>query len=285
MKILLAGVRGSAPCCGPDYTTYGGHTTCIAIVGAGGERLLLDIGTGAQLAVSHLAQGEGEILVVLTHRHLDHIQGLPGFAPLYGAESRITIAAVADDADELREPLTRLLSAPLWPLTMDTVPATVALRPLADARTQHGGLRLRGVPLPHPGGSIAWRVDEPATGASLLLATDVEWSATGEAARERFFALCREPRPLDLLLMDGHLTADQVEERAGWGHSSADECPQVARGAGAARLLVTHHAPERTDSMLAESDAALRRAWAGAALARQGMVLELPFPSTGVSLP
>ncbi len=291
MRILLGGVRGTTPRTEPEFVGYGGHTTCVLVTGEDGTHLLLDAGSGVHTVNPHLTcadHGDGresscDLLLLMTHLHLDHLLGLPLLAPLFDAAWRVEIAAVAHEGASPAAALERLLSPPLWPFGLDEMPARVTTTTLDPGELDParpvlhcGGLEIRGVAVPHPDGCTAWRIDEPATGAALVFATDMEWSAADDAQREAFLALLRTPRPADLLVMDGHFSAAELPERRGWGHSSTAECVEVARTAGAEQLLITHHAPVHDDAVLAARERDLQRMWGRAALARQGTVIELP---------
>ena len=96
VKIRFWGVRGSFAMCGRDFLRYGGNTTLVELVTNAGQRLLIDLGTGATELAKHLmggefGKGQGKLPILLTHTHLDHIQGLPFFTPFFikGNEIRI----------------------------------------------------------------------------------------------------------------------------------------------------------------------------------------------------
>lgn len=279
MKVLFGGVRGSTPRAEPAFAAYGGHTTSLLVRGSGGEQLLLDAGSGVQQINPHL-DGQKDLLVLLSHLHLDHLLGLPMLALWGQAEARIRIHAIDYRPGALQEALARIFSPPLWPLTLEKMAAEVSLHTLRSHQLdpmrvawRHGGLNLRGAALSHPNGCTAWRIDEGTR--ALVFATDVEWSGGSAASRQRLFDLCRLPRSGDLLIMDGHFTAAELPAHRGWGHSSIAECVEVARAAGVPRLLCTHHAPGNDDSRLAQIEAELQALWSGAALARQGEEIDI----------
>ena len=98
MKIKFYGVRGSLPVCGKEFERYGGSTTCIRVHRETAKRIaIIDAGTGIrnlgkEIISSHLSQNI--INIFFSHFHLDHIQGLPFFAPAYNKEQRIGILAM-----------------------------------------------------------------------------------------------------------------------------------------------------------------------------------------------
>jgi ribonuclease BN (tRNA processing enzyme) len=279
MEILFCGVRGSTPRSGPGYELFGGHTTCALITGAGGERLLLDAGSGVQLASEALADDpQRKLQVLFTHLHLDHVLGLPMLGVLYTNDWDIDLHA----APGLVSALNHLVAPPFWPIKLGAMPSPPKIHEIAIdtispdvVALRHGGLEVRGTPMPHPNGCTVWRVDDTVSGHALVFATDIEWSAAGEKHRAQFLDLCRSPRPADLLIMDGHFTDEELPSREGWGHSSVEQCIEIARTTGIPRLKVTHHAPENRDKRLLDIEHSAQALWLGASLARQGEVLDL----------
>ena len=85
---------------GRAFLRYGGNTTSVELITNAKQRLLIDLGTGAtelakQLMGSEFGKGKGTLPILLSHTHLDHIQGLPFFTPFFikGNEIRILGAA------------------------------------------------------------------------------------------------------------------------------------------------------------------------------------------------
>lgn len=278
MKLFFGGVRGTAPRAASDFTRYGGHTTCLLVSGRQGEILMIDAGSGVQEINSRLRQTDRrEMLLLFTHLHLDHIMGLPTLGPLYDPDWRVEMQAGGHTAAQLAAVLERVTTPPVWPVALADMGAEITLADHSPGAGPigWGGLRITGAVVPHPGGCFAWRVDEPATGASFVFSTDTEWSAETKRKGKGLLRLCADPHPADILVMDGQFSAEELPAHAGWGHSSIDQCAEAAVASGIARLLVTHHHPEHTDNTLDRMEQELSRLLPGAALARQGDVVEL----------
>ena len=91
MNVKVWGARGSIPAPGPETMRYGGNTSCVELTLARGGKLILDAGTGIRNLGLALRSTEGPIHVLLTHLHLDHIQGLMFFAPAFHPDAEIVI--------------------------------------------------------------------------------------------------------------------------------------------------------------------------------------------------
>jgi ribonuclease BN (tRNA processing enzyme) len=277
LRVFIAGTRGTAPLTGPAAEPFGGDTTCVLITGAAGEQVILDCGTGLPALAPRLGPGP-RLLVLVTHYHFDHLAGLGPFAKLYDPAARITFVAPPLAGITVAQAIRGLLTPPYWPLAVDKMAAEIEFRDLPSLCREplrEGGLEVRWAAVPHPGGCTAYRIDEPATGAAVVLATDLEWADAPAALRADFVALCREPRPADLLLHDGQFDAAGYAERRGWGHATADDAVQIARDAGVQHLLITHHDPAHDGATLAARERRVRALWPRAALARQGQQIIL----------
>src|SRR5260370_30056480 len=76
MRVQICVARGSVPSPGPEQLRYGGNTSCVHLTLADGTHLILDAGTGIRSLPLELGTSGSHIHVLLTHLHLDHIQGL-----------------------------------------------------------------------------------------------------------------------------------------------------------------------------------------------------------------
>ena len=92
MRVRIWGCRGSIPTPGPQTVEAGGNTSCIEISLDNGSVFVLDAGTGIrELGDDLLERGAREIQLLLTHLHLDHLEGLRFFGPLFDPETRIDL--------------------------------------------------------------------------------------------------------------------------------------------------------------------------------------------------
>jgi ribonuclease BN (tRNA processing enzyme) len=58
-------------------------------------------------------------------------------------------------------------------------------------------------------------------------------------------------RGVDVLIADCSYTREEYPKKIGWGHGTFDSSIDLARKAGAKRLVCTHHEPTRSDDELA----------------------------------
>ena len=91
MRVKVWGARGSIPAPGSETMRYGGNTSCVQLTLWDGTILVLDGGTGIRSLGLALAPSERPLNILLTHLHLDHIQGLMFFAPMFRPQSKIVI--------------------------------------------------------------------------------------------------------------------------------------------------------------------------------------------------
>ena len=265
MKVIFGGARGSGPVSGPQFSRYGGDTTSVLVCGAHGERLVVDAGTGVRNLLHHLGAPSEPVMMLLTHFHLDHLMGLPAFQPLYQKGRPLTIVGPVspEGRPDTRTTLSAFLAEPFWPISLAEMEADLTILDVSHGDglwldepgrefLPFGNLEIRACPLAHAGGNVAWRIDEPASGGSLVLATDMEWGLADDQQRELFLNFCRGPRPLSLLVMDGHFNAAEYALYSGWGHSTWEEVAEVGMAVRARRIAVTHHAPDHEDPNLDE---------------------------------
>ena len=179
MKVKLWGTRGSIPAPGPETIRYGGNTSCVGVTLSDGSLLALDAGTGIRSLGLALADEPTRLHILLTHLHLDHIQGLVFFAPAFRPQTEIVIWGPASPEASLRDRIARYISAPLSPVEVRELPCDVSFRHCPEAEWEIGSARIRAASVAHRGPTLGYRIDdgdssltyipdhEPALGADL----------------------------------------------------------------------------------------------------------------------
>lgn len=278
MKLIIGGTRGTNPVCQPDFMKFGGETTSFLVEGEAGERILIDAGTGVRTLGQRLEQRHpaAELMLLLTHYHLDHVMGLPSLSLIYKARWNIDITSPMREGFRVDEVMPRLFDRPLWPLQVEELGSRIHFKTMGDEASRvplrYGNLEIRWCPMHHPGGSTAYRIDEPASGASAVIATDVEWAESSAAEQANLIDLAHDT---DLLVMDGQFTSEDYAAHKGWGHSTWLDGCDVARAGAVKSLLITHHAPEADDAILTRREQVIQAQFPSAGLARAGAVIAL----------
>jgi phosphoribosyl 1,2-cyclic phosphodiesterase len=260
MRVKIWGARGSVPAPGPHMNRYGGNTSCVQVTLASGEELIIDAGTGIRTLGLHLGSKE-RIHILLTHLHLDHIQGLMFFPPCFRSDAEITIWGPASPEASLEDRVARYISAPLSPVEVRELPCSVSFRDAPATEWDLGEARIRSEAVTHRGPTLGYRVTdgdrtlcyisdhEPALGTPLD-DLDPEWISGFDLARDA-----------DLLIHDCQYTDEEYPEHAGWGHSGVSDALKFARRVGARRVALFHHDPLHTDEFLDALHATARRRW------------------------
>jgi ribonuclease BN (tRNA processing enzyme) len=222
--------------------------------------LLLDAGTGLR-GLTEFVGGEafhGSIL--LSHLHWDHVQGLPFCPPLDRPDARVDLYVPGDSPRDL---LAQAMSPPHFPITPEELDGTWRfLRSATEPRVIEG-FAVRQAVITHKGG-VTHAIRVEGDGVSLAYLPDhspqIECAAALELASG-----------VDVLLHDGQfLPAEQARADA-YGHATVADAMSFAERCGARRLVLTHHAPGRTDDELD----LLAKELAPVEIARQGDILRV----------
>src|SRR6476661_3244863 len=162
MKVTLWGTRGSMAAPGPDTVRYGGNTSCVEVRGNDGTILVLDAGTGLRALGLSLPHHVPRVDILLTHLHMDHIQGLGFFHPLRDPNSEVHIWGPAADEMSLREGITRYLSPPLFPVHLDEMPCKLVLHTVPGAPARVGEFQISSDLVCHTNLAVGYRLESPA---------------------------------------------------------------------------------------------------------------------------
>jgi len=249
MRVTLFGTRGSIPAPGPETIRYGGNTAAVEVCGKDGTVLVLDAGTGIRRLGTHLS-ATARVDILLSHLHMDHIQGLGFFGPLFNPRTNVHVWGPASSVHTLEARLARYLSPPLFPVHLRDLPNVVCHEVPCPA-FDIGPFRIRTSLICHPGPTVGYRIEsddgivaylcdhEPALGLPNDQWPSSDWISGYDIAANA-----------DLLIHDAQYTDEEYECCIGWGHSTYRHAFEFAARVGAKRIVPFHHDPSHDDEML-----------------------------------
>jgi ribonuclease BN (tRNA processing enzyme) len=284
MQVTTYGTRGSIPVSSPDKVKYGGNTTCLRVDSPClplGTWLAIDAGSGfVPFAYDALQDGVLQVIMLMTHHHHDHNQGLP-LAPLtFIKEKPIHVYGPVQDGWTPRKVLEAIMQKPLFPVPFCQVASHFHTHDLQYPQSNvllihpEGGHKLmqidayerlmsKAAPITfknkrtfpvdeclvvtmhtaeHPEATVSYRFEERPTGKTFAFLTDHE-NQDGVP-----LSLRHHLRGVDLLIQDTQYDPVTYHERtAGFGHGTPDFAVRLANLVGAKRLGTFHHDPRSSD--------------------------------------
>ena len=142
---------------------YGGNTSAVEVRAKNSAILVLDAGTGIRRLGSQVPPDASRIDILLTHLHMDHIQGLGFFDPLYNPQTDVHIWGPASSTLSLAARLSRYLSPPPFPVHLRDLPR-VTCHHVPCPVFEIGPFRIETSLVCHPGPTVGYRItDETGT--------------------------------------------------------------------------------------------------------------------------
>ena len=252
--------------------THGGRTTSFLVRLGDRESVIIDAGTGI---ADHDERGDHRFHIFFTHYHLDHVQGLQFFKPVYRAGSEVIFYGM-EPTDGGEQPITvaeaigGVFRPPWFPVALGSTASTKRYVTLTGGETTAVGLlEIDSLELTHPQGVLGFRLRGPR--AVAVIATDHE---AGDVATDA--ALAEFARGADYLFHDAQYTpAEHRQHYEGWGHSTWSDAVQLAERAAVGTLLLTSHDPARTDAEIEGLVAEARKRFPSTRASFQGLELSL----------
>ena len=260
MKVTFWGTRGSLAAPGPETTRYGGNTSCVEVRGEDGTLLIVDAGTGIRRLGEAIKPETKRLDILLSHLHMDHINGLGFFDPLFFPETEVHIWGPASTTLDLRARLSRYLSPPTFPVRLRDLPCQLKLHDVVPVgRFRGGAFDIQASLVCHPGPTVGYRISEGSASVAYLpdhepalgvqdFPEEPEWTSGFELVQG-----------VDFLIHDAQYTHEEYPKYVGWGHSSMPDVLAFAELAGVKTLVPFHFDPAHSDDMLDRLFAEIRR--------------------------
>lgn len=276
MKLHVWGCRGSLASPGPRTVRYGGNTSCVSATLDDGTLLVFDAGSGIRDLGDRIGTSpEAPIHIFLTHLHLDHLQGLAFFKPLWQPGVELHLWGPRSATQMLDERVAKYLGDPLFPIHLNDVPSALEFHDAPEDPVEIGAARVWAQGISHQGPTVGYRVDiggrsfaylpdhEPSLGIDIT-ALDVTWLSGFELLDGA-----------DIAFHDTQYTDEEYPSHLGWGHSSVSHAVTMGRRASVGQLVLFHHDPSHSDTDLELLRARAVELWGGApnppVLAYEGM--------------
>jgi phosphoribosyl 1,2-cyclic phosphodiesterase len=283
MHVKLWGTRGSVPSPGPETLRYGGNTSCVGITLSDGSLLALDAGTGIRSLGLACGDEPARLHILLTHLHLDHIQGLVFFAPAFNPQTEIVLWGPASPEASLRDRIARYISAPLSPVEVRELPCDVSFRHCPETEWEIGSARVRAASVTHRGPTLGYRIEDAGTSLAYIPDHEPALGAKIDELEEEWISGFALAHDADLLVHDCQYADHEYPDHVGWGHSALSDTLAFARRVAAKHTLMFHHDPLHSDDFLDELYREARDRWrilggepAGLEMAAERAEIDLP---------
>ena len=302
-KVKFWGVRGSYPVANKDFLKYGGNTACVEVV-AGGHRIILDGGTGIielgdKIFKEHISSAQNvfdrepmNVLVLLSHVHQDHIQGLNFFKPINSIKTEFTLFGYSGFDTSLDETLSELIYGKSFPINFYDINADCCIsditeadilvlnnpkeRPVVKRITNLNDLKPQGEEViisfmksnSHPNyGVMCFKISYK--DKSIVYASDTECHHGGSKKLELF------AKDTDLLIHDSQYTTEDylstVVPKQGYGHSTFDMAFDTGNAANVKKMAFFHFDPSYNDEKLTSIENIFKKKNKNYFLAKEGL--------------
>ena len=271
IAVKFWGVRGSVPTPGVSTTRYGGNTACVEVL-IDTQRLIFDGGTGLRVLGEQLEQSDAPISAHLffTHTQWDRIQGFPFFLPAFSAQNNFKIyGATAPNGASIKQRLTDQMLRPNFSLQLQDMRAKMEFCDVsAGSVIKIDDILVETISLNQKNGALGYRVSWK--GRSLVYATDTNY----EQIDQNLLYLAQKA---DILIYDGTY-ADLLYQKAKSGN--LEQAPlqtgiELAKAANVGQLILFHHSPMQTDTVLDELSVKLKQVYPTILIAQEGMSVDL----------
>ena len=164
--------------------------------------------------------GATRIDILLSHLHLDHLQGLGFFRPLFVSGREIHIWGPPSPVQSLADRISMYLSPPLFPVRLADIPAHLEFHDAPEEPITIGSLIVGASLVTHQGPTVGYRIED--RGRSLVYLPDHEPGLAGGlmARPVEWVSGYHLAHRADVLLHDAQYGDGEYPNHIGWGHSA-----------------------------------------------------------------
>ena len=239
MKLSIHGCRGSTPTSSHSTRKYGGNTSCFEVT-TNNHQIIFDAGSGFKNIKFSKSRAS---FLFLSHFHHDHIQGMPFNPELFDPKNEIIISSGLCNIELVKKTIQNYFSPPYFPIDVISLLSNIKFLPFDAVREKlEKDISLDSVLLNHPGGSTGYKLIEK--NSSFVYLCDNEFEVDQRRSLANF------SKNADLLIWDGMFTEKELADKIGWGHSSVEQAIDFNSIANCKKIIITHHAPYRSDKEL-----------------------------------
>jgi ribonuclease BN (tRNA processing enzyme) len=275
MMINFHGVRGSHPTADAKMVKYGGNTSCVELVKANKNGVLVPVIVDAGSGLIKLGYSMAKKLatneysktfsMLFTHLHPDHTEGFTFFIPVFLPFVEIHILGMEAIRKSVGEILKGKMIPPIYPIGYKDLKARRVHGILSDG--QRFFISQNGVPLAddadplfeinvmrafvpsHPQqGAMYYRIRDVEDNSTVACVWDIESHIGGDVRVIKFV------QDADVLIHDTQYTEEEYEATAapvqGFGHSTYAMALENAKKAGVKYLFPFHYNPRHSDETL-----------------------------------
>ena len=239
-----------------ERSTYGGNTACVEVT-EGDDQIIFDTGSGLRplglkMMGGPAGKGQGDISLIISHTHWDHIMGFPFFVPAYIPGNKLTFYGCHD---RLKERFEYQHAFTHFPVSMDQMASTKVFKEIQVGEPLTiGPFHIKSIKHYHPGDAYGYRVETPS--GVFVYATDAEYTELPWEERQQHTEFFRDA---DVLIYDAAYSLVEAVEKLDWGHSSPFIGVEMANDANVKKLILFHHDPTTSDAAVAEALKKARR--------------------------
>jgi phosphoribosyl 1,2-cyclic phosphodiesterase len=260
MVVKFWGTRGSVPVPGEGTQKYGGNTPCLEIISDSGEYVIIDAGTGIRELGNKIVEEKSfkKIVILLSHTHWDHIQGLPFFAPLYDEYFEVDIYSYSDNGYVLDHFIDAQMRPEFFPVNKAIFKAKVKYKKLSkDEIYNFGNLTFKLLTTHHSRGTLSFRIEQGKKSIVYMTDNEILYNSDVmdpqkediEIKNKEIIKFCNDA---DYLIHDTMYMLKDFSSRVGWGHSNNIAAAILTNLAKVKNLILFHYSPEYSDNMVEE---------------------------------